>query len=243
MSENKHVTYTIDNLVKSYKSIEVLNIDHLELHKGTTVGLVGNNGAGKTTLMRCILDLIKPDSGQVLFDGNNVASNEEWKKYVGSYLDENMILNFLTPDEYFETLRKIYGLSQDDKLNLFEQFKSLFNDELIGHKKFIRDLSKGNLKKVGIASAIFNTPQAILLDEPFESLDPTSQARLKEMFINLKAERNALIFVSSHDMNHIADISDRIIILEKGRIVRDLHKNETMNQELKAYFGIPSTQS
>jgi ABC-2 type transport system ATP-binding protein len=230
-------TYSISNLTKNYKNTQVLKIEHLELEKGTTVGLVGNNGAGKTTLMRCMLDLIKPTTGQVLFEGIDVSTTEEWKKYVGSYLDENMILNFLSPDEYFETLRKIYGLSEEDKVKHIELFLNIFNDELIGHSKYIRDLSKGNMKKVGIASAIFNNPQAILLDEPFESLDPTSQNKLKELFTYLKKERSSMIFISSHDINHIAQISDRIIILEKGRIVKDLKDVANMREELNEYFG------
>lgn len=238
LRESIHPTYIVHDLVKSFNDVEVLNIPHLELHKGNTVGLVGNNGAGKTTLMRCMLDLIKPTKGLVFFEGTDVSISEDWKKFVGSYLDENMILNFLTPDEYFETLRKIYGLSEEDKLKHFELFFSIFNDELIGHKKYIRDLSKGNMKKVGIASAIFNDPQAILLDEPFESLDPSSQNKLKDLFTHLKRERSALIFISSHDINHIVQISDRIIILEKGKIIKDLNDLGNMRYELNEYFGI-----
>ena len=94
------------------------------------------------------------------------------------------------------------------------------------------------MKKVGIASAIFNAPQAILLDEPFESLDPSSQNKLKDLFTHLKIDRSALIFISSHDINHIAQISDRIIILEKGKIIKDLNDLVNMRYELNEYFGI-----
>ncbi|HMP29321.1 MAG TPA: ABC transporter ATP-binding protein [Saprospiraceae bacterium] len=243
ISAKHHSTYSIKNLVKKYNGVEVLQIEHLELYKGTTIGLVGNNGAGKTTLMRCMLDLIKPTSGQIYFEGNDISTYEDWKRYVGAYLDENMLLNFLTPDEYFDTLRKIYGLSDEDKLIHLELFKNIFNDELLGHMKYIRDLSKGNLKKVGIASAIFNNPQAVLLDEPFENLDPRSQIKLNELFKHLKSETNTTILISSHDINHIAEISDRIIVLEKGSIVLDLMDSQTMKEQLREYFGVNYTQN
>lgn len=228
--------YQISGLSKSYKSSTVLHIETLNIKAGECFGLVGNNGAGKTTLFRLMLDLIKASSGKVLFEDTEVAKSEEWKKVVGAYLDENMLLNYLTPDEYFETLRKIYGLSKEDLALHLAAFEPLFNGQIRGTKKYIRDLSKGNIKKVGIAAALMNNPQAVLLDEPFENLDPSSQSRLKKLIKDIQSEKSTSFLISSHDLNHITEIADRIVVLEKGRIIKDIVDKSSMVAELDNYF-------
>ncbi|PSL03873.1 ABC transporter ATP-binding protein [Cecembia rubra] len=228
---------SINYLRKQYKDIVVLDVEHLEIPKKECFGLVGNNGAGKTTLFRIMLDLVRATEGQVLLDGINVAKNEDWKSRVGAFLDEHMLLSYLTPDEYFETLRKIYVLSEEDlKLHL-EKFEELFNGEIIGKKKYIRDLSKGNLKKVGIAAAMMGNPEVVMLDEPFENLDPSSQVRLKKLILQEKEISQVTFLISSHDLNHVTEICDRIVLLEKGKIIRDLREKSEMVEELNAYFG------
>lgn len=228
---------SINYLRKQYKDIVVLDVEHLEIPKKECFGLVGNNGAGKTTLFRIMLDLVRATEGQVLLDGIDVAKNEDWKSRVGAFLDEHMLLSYLTPDEYFETLRKIYLLSEEDlKLHL-EKFEELFNGEIIGKKKYIRDLSKGNLKKVGIAAAMMGNPEVVMLDEPFENLDPSSQVRLKKLILQEKEISQVTFLISSHDLNHVTEICDRIVLLEKGKIIRDLREKSEMVEELNAYFG------
>jgi ABC-2 type transport system ATP-binding protein len=228
---------SVNNLKKQYKEAVVLDVESLEIPKSECFGLVGNNGAGKTTLFRIMLDLVRATSGQVLLDGSDVSKNEDWKGRIGAYLDEHMLLSYLTPDEYFEALRKIHQLSEEDvKLHL-QKFEELFNDEIIGKKKYIRDLSKGNLKKVGIAAAMIGNPEVVMLDEPFENLDPSSQVRLKKLILQEKEGAKITFLISSHDLNHVTDICDRIVLLEKGKIIRDLHEKSTMVEELNAYFG------
>ena len=227
---------SVQNLKKQYKEAVVLDVESLEIPKSECFGLVGNNGAGKTTLFRIMLDLVRATSGEVFIDGHDVSKSEDWKARVGAYLDEHMLLSYLTPDEYFETLRKIYRLSEEDLRLHLENFKDLFNDEILGKKKYIRDLSKGNLKKVGIAAALLGNPEVILLDEPFENLDPSSQIRLKKLIL-LEKERSQITFlISSHDLNHVTDICDRIVLLEKGKVIKDLNEKEMMMAELEAYF-------
>ncbi|WP_194974207.1 ABC transporter ATP-binding protein [Aquiflexum lacus] len=227
---------SVQNLKKQYKEAVVLDVESLEIPKSECFGLVGNNGAGKTTLFRIMLDLVRASSGEVFIDGQNVSKTEDWKARVGAYLDEHMLLSYLTPDEYFETLRKIYRLSEEDlKLHL-ENFKDLFNDEILGKKKYIRDLSKGNLKKVGIAAALMGNPEVILLDEPFENLDPSSQIRLKKLILREKERSQITFLISSHDLNHVTDICDRIVLLEKGKVIKDLKEKELMMSELDSYF-------
>lgn len=226
----------VSQLKKQYKEAVVLDIPELLISKGECFGLVGNNGAGKTTLFRILLDLVRATSGQVTFQGEDVSKTEAWKSQVGAYLDEQMLLAFLTPDEYFETLRKIYGLSTADLELHLNKFEELFNGEVLGKKKYIRDLSKGNLKKVGIAAALLGHPQVVLLDEPFENLDPSSQIRLKKLILSELETSKITFLISSHDLNHVTDLCDRIVLLEKGKVIRDLREKGEMLKELEAYF-------
>ncbi|WP_297335759.1 ABC transporter ATP-binding protein [Algoriphagus sp.] len=226
----------VTNLKKQYKEAVVLDVENLEIPKSECFGLVGNNGAGKTTLFRIMLDLVRATSGQVEIGGTDVSQSEEWKKSTGAYLDEHMLLSYLTPDEYFETLRKIYGLSEADLQAHLDRFTELFNDEIVGKKKYIRDLSKGNLKKVGIAAALMGNPEVVFLDEPFENLDPSSQVRLKKLILREKEASQITFLISSHDLNHVTEICDRIVLLEKGKIIRDLREKAEMMRELEEYF-------
>lgn len=228
----------VENLKKIYGPEEALNIPELTIEASECFGLVGNNGAGKTTFFRLILDLIRTSSGWVTINGENVSESEEWKRFVGSYLDEHMLLSFLSPTEYFETLRKIYELSEQDLENHLDKFKPLFNDEILGKKKYIRDFSKGNIKKVGIAAAFMGDPSVILLDEPFENLDPTSQNRLKKIILDERELNGTTFLISSHDLTHVTDICNRIVLLEKGLVLKDLKDDkEVMASELSDYFN------
>jgi ABC-2 type transport system ATP-binding protein len=183
-----------------------------------------------------MLDLVRATSGSVSIDKQDVSKTETWKATTGAYLDEHMLLTYLTPDEYFQTLRKIYGMSEADLDVHLEKFTELFNDEILGKKKYIRDLSKGNLKKVGIVAALMGRPEVVFLDEPFENLDPSSQIRLKKFILAEKEASQTTFLISSHDLNHVTEICDRIVLLEKGKIINDLRDKSAMMAELDAYF-------
>lgn len=231
----------INQLKKSYKQNEVLNIDHLKINQGEKFGLVGNNGAGKTTLFRILLDLIRPTSGAVFIDGQDVSQTEDWKRFTGSFIDEKFLIDYLTPEEYFDFLGKTYGLNKTDLEQFLEQFETLFNDEVFGKKKYIRNLSKGNKKKVGIASALIGNPSYVVLDEPFENLDPTSQIRLKKIINQYQQNRNTTFLISSHDLNHVTELSSRIVLLEAGQTKMDIAVNERTLSELTQYFESNAT--
>lgn len=226
---------SIQSLKKNYKTVPVLDVTELYISQGESFGLVGNNGAGKTTLFRTILDLIRPSEGKVEINGKNVQGNDEWKSYLGSFLDEGFLIPYLTPDEYFRFVGKLHNYSDADLNSFYEKFAELFNDEIIGKNKCISDLSKGNLKKVGIAASFMGNPQIIMLDEPFENLDPTSQIRLKNLLQEERKQRNVTYLISSHDLNHVTDICERIVILEKGKVIKDLKGNNLLT-ELEEYF-------
>jgi len=229
---------SIKDLAKKYNGVNVLNLPALQIEKGECFGLVGNNGAGKTTLFKLILDLIKASSGTVQINEVDVSKSEHWKTFVGSYLDQHMLLSFLSPEEYFETLRKIYNLSEDE-LNLhLSRFDAFFNREILGNKKYIRDLSRGNIKKVGIAAALLGEPSIVILDEPFENLDPTSQNRLKKLIQTEREENQTTFLISSHDLSQVTDICSRIVLLENGEIINDLKgEKKVMATTLAAYFN------
>lgn len=226
---------SIQALKKSYKGIPVVDIAQLAIGQNESFGLVGNNGAGKTTLFRMILDLVRPTEGEVQINGKNVQGNDEWKHYVGSYLDENFLIPYLTPDEYFKFVGKLHNYSEADLKNFLQKFEDLFHGEITGKDKYIGDLSKGNLKKVGIAAAFIGNPQVVVLDEPFENLDPTSQIRLKQLLQQERQSRTLTYLISSHDLNHVTEICERIVVLEKGNVIKDL-KGTNLLAELEEYF-------
>ncbi|WP_017732475.1 ABC transporter ATP-binding protein [Nafulsella turpanensis] len=226
----------INNLSKRYGKTQVLDVQVLSIPAGESFGLVGNNGAGKTTLFRTILDLIRPTSGTVQMKGEPVHGRDDWKSFTGSYLDENFLIDYLTPEEYFQFIGRLHGLRPEGVAEYLGRFDEFFNGEVLGKYKYIRDLSKGNLKKVGIASALMGEPELVLLDEPFENLDPSSQIRLKKLLNAERGRRPITYLISSHDLNHITEVCQRIVILEKGRIVQDLQADENLLGSLQAYF-------
>ncbi len=229
---------TILNLQKTYSGATVLDIPELTIKSGESFGLVGNNGAGKTTFFRLILDLIEASGGQVLVDDEKVVRNDNWKTKVGSFLDEGFLIDFLTPEEYFSFVGKLYNKTQGDIDAFLETFKDFFNTEILGTKKLIRDFSKGNQKKIGIAAALLGDPKILILDEPFTALDPSSQIRLKRFLNDLHTRFQITMLISSHDLNHVTEVCKRIVILEKGKVVKDLTTGGDTLKELEAYFAV-----
>ncbi|MDB5031151.1 ATP-binding cassette domain-containing protein [Mucilaginibacter sp.] len=227
----------IKDLKKVYSGVIVVNIPQLEIQKGESIGLVGNNGAGKTTLFRTILDLIRPEAGEVLSNNEPVAGHENWKNYTASYLDEGFLIDYLTPEEYFYF---IGGLHQQTRVHVDDflaGYADFFNGEILKKGKYIRDLSKGNQTKVGITSCLLQQPEFLMLDEPFANIDPTTQFRLKNILKEVN-KKGMTTLVSSHDLNHITDVCDRILLMEKGKIIKDMATNSSTLAELEQYFAI-----
>jgi ABC-2 type transport system ATP-binding protein len=230
---------TINQLKKAYGSKVVLDIEQYTIHSGEIIGLVGNNGAGKTTLFRLMLDLLKADEGSVRIGEIEVSSSEQWKEITGAYLDESFLIDYLTPEEYFYFVGRMCNLNRqtdDERLAAYERF---MNGEVLGQKKLIRNLSAGNKQKVGILAALLNNPKLIILDEPFNFLDPSSQSALKQLLVTYNQSTGATILVSSHNLNHTIDISTRIALLEHGKLIRDIDNTDgSAGSELETYFAI-----
>ena len=228
---------TISNLKKAFGETVASNIPEFQVNDGDILGLVGNNGAGKTTLFRMLLDLLKPDEGSVSIDGINPAESEVWKDSTGAYVDEGFLIDFLTPEEFFAFLGRINGITQEEVDERLKPFERLAGGEVFGQKKLIRNLSAGNKQKVGIISALFMKPKLVILDEPFNFLDPSSQNVLKHVLTDYARENKATLLISSHNLAHTIDISTRIALLEKGQIIKNLPNNEgSAKAELENYF-------
>jgi ABC-2 type transport system ATP-binding protein len=228
----------INNLRKTYNGVTVLHIDNLHINKGESFGLVGNNGAGKTTLFSLLLDLIEPTTGEVKLNGIQVNKSEGWKPFTAAFLDESFLIGYLTPEEYFYFIGELRGQNKASIDALLAKHTDFFNDEILGKKKYLRDLSKGNQKKVGIIATLIGSPELIILDEPFANLDPTTQFRLKKIIRELADEKNTTILVSSHDLAHTTEVSDRIVAMHKGEVVKDLHTSAETLKELETFFAV-----
>ena len=227
----------IKNLKKTYGNRTVVDIEHLHINSGETIGVIGNNGAGKTTLFRMLLDLIRPNAGEITSKGQNVAKDDQWKNYTASFLDEGFLIDYLTPEEYFVFTGSLHGQNVAHIVDNLQQYEEFFNGEIMKSGKYIRDFSKGNQNKVGIAAALMQNPELLILDEPFANLDPTTQIRLKTLLKNIKKDQHVTTLISSHDLNHVTDVCNRIILMEKGVVIKDIQRTENTLKELEAYFA------
>ncbi|QTD36516.1 ABC transporter ATP-binding protein [Polaribacter batillariae] len=229
---------TIDTISKKYGKAEVLNVAKIDIPTGQSFGLVGNNGAGKTTLFNILLDLIRPTTGTISNHNIVVNESEEWKNFTGSFIDESFLISYLTPEEYFSFIGDLRGMNKADVAKFLSKFDEFFNGEIVGKKKYLRDLSKGNQKKAGIVAALMGEPQVVILDEPFANLDPTTQIRLKKIIKELTENREITVLISSHDLTHVTEVCERIVVLDKGKVVKGIETSEATLKELESYFAL-----
>lgn len=229
----------INNLQKNFGEKRAVEIESYTINQGDMLGLVGNNGAGKTTLFRLMLDLLKADNGNVIINDIDVCKSEDWKSFTGAFIDDGFLIDYLTPEEYFYFIGKMYGLKKEEVDERIAPFERFMNGEVMGQKKFIRNFSAGNKQKIGIISAMLHHPQLLILDEPFNFLDPSSQSVIKHLLKKYNEEHNATVIISSHNLNHTVDICPRIALLEHGIIIRDIqNENNSAEKELEAYFDV-----
>ena len=227
----------IENLSKIYGAQQVLNIENLQIPTGQSFGLVGNNGAGKTTLFSLLLDLIQPTTGHIINNEVQVNTSENWKPFTSSFIDETFLIGYLTPEEYFYFIGDLRGQNKADVDALLAQYQDFFHGEILGQKKYLRDLSKGNQKKAGIVASFIGNPKVVILDEPFANLDPTTQIRLKQIIKDLAAQQDVTVLVSSHDLIHVTEVCERIVVLNKGEVVKDIETSAETLKELEVFFG------
>ena len=225
-------------LSKSYKTKKVLNNISFEVFKGNILGLVGKNGAGKSTILKILSSLID-FGGDVFINKQSIKNTDsEHKKNVG-YLSENnpLYMDFYI-QEYLTFIGNLNGLFKDD----LEKRKKLVI-ELCGLNNFqnekISNLSKGYRQRVGIASAFIHDPDILILDEPTTGLDPSQILEIRELIKNLA--KNKIVIFSSHLLNEINEICDKVIFLDKGNIILDSNlkvlKNKYNNISLDKIFN------
>ena len=155
----------VNNLSKTYNNgVKVLNITNLEIPKGQSFGLVGNNGAGKTTFFSLLLDLIQPSTGFIKNNSIQVNTSEAWKPFTAAFIDESFLIGYLTAEEYFYFIGDLRGQNKADVDTLLAKHEEFFNGEILKSKKYLRDLSKGNMKKVGIIATLIGSPEVVILD-------------------------------------------------------------------------------
>ena len=228
----------IQDLVKQYGKNTVLDIPELTIRSGELVGLVGNNGAGKTTLMRLILDLIEATEGYIETDNCRVTDDATWKQFTGSFIDGRFLIDFYTPEEYFNFIASVYHIDRDTLNNRLEEYRALMHDEILGTKKYLREFSEGNRQKIGIIGAMLINPKVLILDEPFNYLDPSSQMLVAKIIRQMNQQLGTTVIISSHNLSFVSEISTRILLLEKGLVIKDLVNEEgSAAQELEEYFN------
>lgn len=228
----------VNQLSKTYNGTTVLKIENLSIPKGQSFGLVGNNGAGKTTFFSLLLDLIRPTTGDIINNSIPVHTSEDWKPFTAAFIDESFLIGYLTAEEYFYFIGELRRQSKAEVSALLTKHEEFFNGEILKNKKYLRDLSKGNQKKVGIIATLIGNPEVVILDEPFANLDPTSVNRLKKIIKELAEDPNITILVSSHDLQHTVEVCNRIVALTKGEIVKDIQTSAETLKELEAFFAV-----
>jgi ABC-2 type transport system ATP-binding protein len=226
----------INNIKKNYNKRTVLDIDIMFIGRREFVGLVGNNGAGKTTLLSLMLDLIEPTTGFIKSKDWNVSASDDWKSYTGSYLNEGFLIPFLTPSEFLEFIGSLHGRSKSDVLMFVNENTDFLTDDIFTGK-YIRELSSGNKNKLGILAALLSDPEILILDEPFSYLDPRSQSWLKSK-LKLLNNSGVTIIISSHDLRHVTEVCNRVVLLENGIIISDTNTNAETLATLEDYFKV-----
>lgn len=228
----------VKNLSKKYNSTTVLDIQSLDIPSGQSFGLVGNNGAGKTTFFSLLLDLIQPSTGHITSNGIKINESEDWKPFTSAFIDESFLIGYLTAEEYFYFIGDLRGQNKADVDKLLAEFTDFFHGEILGQKKYLRDMSKGNQKKAGIVASFIGKPKVVILDEPFANLDPTTQIRLKGIIKDLCNKRDVTVLVSSHDLGHVTEVCERIVVLNKGTVVKDIQTSPATLKELEEFFTL-----
>lgn len=171
------------------------------------------------------------------------AKSEEWKKMTGAFIDDTFLIDFLSVEEYLDFIIKVQGLTpmdwngSDDPL--VQGFKEFAEGQIFDQKKLIREYSAGNKQKIGIMAAMISRPELLILDEPFNFLDPTGQNFLKKLLLDYHCRTGATILISSHNLQHLVDVSTRVVLLEDGKVIEDLaNDNRQALTALNDYFKV-----
>ena len=230
------IMISVKGLEKTYyknkKKVNALIDINLEINTGEIVCILGHNGAGKTSLIKCISNLILPNSGEIIIDGNLLSKNPDIAKdKIGAVLEGSRnIYYYLSPEEnlrYFGLLNNLSSAEIKEKTELFLKMFDLTDRR----KDPVNDFSRGMQQKVAIVVALMKDPSILLLDEPTLGLDITSTAIVKDIIRDLATKLNKTIIITTHDINLIEDLNSRLIFMNKGKIIKDAYLDE-LHKEL-----------
>ena len=237
MSNFNTILLECDNISKQYGFFFALNKISFHLDENSILGVIGANGAGKTTLIKILAGLTSPTSGKIVIKGKNYKANDKSiKQIIGTITNKSFLYEELTIYENLKFFSKLYSIYD----------KSTFKDKIDYYaKKFnlsnwifepISNLSTGMKQKVEIIRILIQNPSILLLDEPFSGLDFNTIKLLVKMLIELKEKENLTIVIATHKIEVVQEISDKILILKRGKISKLAPINEIDKNEIESYF-------
>lgn len=207
----------IENLHKRFKKLQALNNINVDFAKGQVISLIGPNGSGKTTLIKSILGLVKPDNGQILFNGISINKDIEYRRNIGYMPQIGRYPDNMKIGQVFDMIRNMRGKDQKTDEELYFRFKL---DKMLD--KTMKSLSGGTRQKVSAALAFLFDAEVLILDEPTAGLDPVASEILKDKIIAEKA-KGKLILITSHILSDLEELTTHVLYLQDGKIV--LHKS------------------
>ena len=222
----KEIVLKTNNLTKKYKEFIALDKVNIQINKGDIYGLIGRNGAGKSTLMKIITTLANKTEGEFELFNHKDDNLTQTKRRIGCLIENPAFFPNLTAYKNLKYYAIQKGIADNKQIDEALKLVGLFEDK---NKKF-KTFSLGMKQRLGIAFAILDNPDFIILDEPINGLDPIGISDLRETFKNLNEEKNITILISSHILSELYMVATRFCILEKGKVIKELTKEELDNE-------------
>lgn len=205
----------ISNLEKSFHKIKVLKEINISFTTGQVIGVIGPNAAGKTTLIKCMLGMVIPDGGTILFDGANIRQDGNYRKHIGYMPQIGHYPDNMKVGQLFDMMKDIRNVDSVDFLD--EELIDTFMLRKLFHQP-MRTLSGGTRQKVSAALAFLFCPRVLILDEPTAGLDPESAEILKSKILSAR-DNGRLVLITSHIMSEVAEIADSVVSLHEGKVI------------------------
>lgn len=215
-----------NNVSKTFGSHRALDCVDIAVPTGSIYGLLGPNGAGKTTFIRIVNQILMPDSGEVLFNGRPLISEDVFK--IGYLPEERGLYKKMKVGEQALYLAQLKGLSRNDAMKKLKYWFEKFEIQSWWDKK-IEELSKGMAQKIQFVTTILHEPELLIFDEPFSGFDPINANMLKNEILDLKAKGSTVIF-STHNMSSVEELCDYISLIDKSKVVLNGQVDEIRNQ-------------
>jgi ABC-2 type transport system ATP-binding protein len=209
------MSLTIEHINKWFGPFQAIKDLSMEVKEGTLFGFLGANGAGKTTTMRMILDVLRPESGAITWNGREVRAVP--RRYFGYLPEERGLYPKMRVDEQLLFLARLQGVSKQEAQQAVDEWLERFQISVNRSKK-IEDLSKGNQQKVQFLAAILHDPAILIMDEPFSGLDPVNATVLKEAFLEMHRRGKTIIF-STHQLEQVEELCQDMVLINKGQVV------------------------